>query len=89
MGTVVRPSRKGQIVKCVIPPYGYGPEECFILAEDPAGAEGDHGVRVYSVTRFLRAHAQGDIPDSDLLRLSDLLLVADDMQRWVESWNQG
>jgi hypothetical protein len=88
MGNDKKPDLKGQIVMCLIPANGYERQECFILGEDPSALEDTHEVLVFSVTKLLRANAIGSKPDADYIALSNLVVVASDLNAWVDSWNR-
>ena len=88
METMTLPSKKGQICKFISPLPDEDPNEQYILVEQPATNDADEAVQIVSVTYLQRNMNAPQFAPRNTVRKSDLTVIAEDLQSFVEGLNQ-
>ena len=80
------PTRQGQICKITNPLPDENPAEAYIITEDVSG-DGDVLLHVVSLTDLQRHISNPALTPCKAIMRSEFTLIAEDLTRFVESWN--
>lgn len=83
----VVPTKKGQIVVIANPMPDEDPTTQYMVAQDPSPYPPEKKILLYSITEILRAQHRGGIPFGTSVEIRDLHVIGEDLQSWVEGWN--
>lgn len=87
MNTSLNPTRPGQICKIVSAVPDSEPEEVYIVAEDPAGFEDADEILVVALGELQRNIKSPENAARESVRKDELIVVGEDLESWVASWN--
>ena len=82
------PTMQGQIVKITNPLPDENPTETYIITEDISVYPDDATIYVVSITDLLRNVANPALAPRKAIKKSELLVVADGLTSYVQSWNK-
>jgi len=83
----ILPTKQGQIVVIANPLPDEDPNEQYLVAEDPSPYGVDKKILLYSITEIQRSQAKGGIPFGTSVQIGDLHVIGENLEAWVESWN--
>ena len=82
------PTKQGQVCKITNTYPDENPEEAYLILEDLASYPDDAIIYVVSITDLQRNIANPASSPRKAVTKSELTLVAEDLTRYVESWNK-
>jgi len=88
MNSTLMPSIPGQICKIVSGVADMEEEEVYIVTDDPAEFEADDEILVVSLTSLQRNIGDPDLAERLPVRKDELVVVANDLTSYVNSWNK-
>lgn len=84
----MKPSRQGQIVKLTHPATDENPLETYLILEDLDKYSDDDIIYIVSITDLQRNIHNPTAAPRKAVTKSELTVVAEDLQSYVESWNR-
>ncbi len=84
----IRPSKQGQICKIVKTSGDEDPMETYLILEDLDKYSDDDIIYVVSITDLQRNIHNPSASPRKAVTKSELTVVAEDLQSYVESWNK-
>ena len=82
------PSKQGQIVKLTSPMPDENPAETYLILEDLSSYSDDAIIYVVSITDLQRNISNPSLSPRKAVTKSELILIAEDLTSYVESWNK-
>jgi hypothetical protein len=82
------PSIPGQICKIVSAIPDMEEEEVYIVTEDPAEFDEEDNILVVSLKSLQRNIKQPELAEKISVKKNELVVVANDLNSYVNSWNQ-
>ena len=83
------PTKQGQICKIVNPHPNENPAETYLILEDLTYYSDSEIIYVVSITELQRNISNPTAAPRKAVMKSELMVVADDLLSYVESWNKG
>ena len=87
METLLYPTRPGQICKIVSVVPDMEPDRVYIVAEDPAAFNDDDEVLLVDLKELQRNVRNPDQAERIAVRKDELLVVGEDLESYIKSWN--
>ncbi|HWZ15435.1 MAG TPA: hypothetical protein VNW95_09375 [Mucilaginibacter sp.] len=87
MDNLLMPIRPGQICKVISAIPDMEPEEVFIITEDPADFGPEDDILVVSLTELQRKIRHPENAERIAVPKNELVVVGDDLESYVQSWN--
>jgi hypothetical protein len=88
MNSILMPSIPGQICKIVSAIPDMEEEEVYIVTEDPAEFDEEDNILVVSLKSLQRNIKQPELAEKISVKKNELVVVANDLNSYVNSWNQ-
>lgn len=88
MNSILMPSIPGQICKIVSAIPDMEEEEVYIVTEDPAEFDEEDDILVVSLKSLQRNIKQPELAEKISVKKNELVVVANDLNSYVNSWNQ-
>ena len=88
MDSQTLPTKQGQICKLVKPYPDENPAETYIVLEDLTEYADNAIIYVVSITDLQRNASNPTLSPRKAVSKSELTVVAEDLTRYVESWNK-
>ena len=82
------PTTQGQIVKIINPLPDENHAETYLILEDLTDYSNDTVIYVVSLTDLQRNISNPMLAPRKAIKKSELILVAEDLTSYVETWNQ-
>ena len=87
MNSTLMPSKPGQLCKIVSDVADLEQEEVYIVAEDPAGFDGDEDVLVVNLKDLQRNIKNPENAERLQVPKDELVVIAEDLESYIKSWN--
>jgi|GEM_PF-1572139 len=88
MNPSMKPSRPGQICKIVSDIPDMESDQIYIVAEDPADFDADDEILVVNLKELQRNVKNPGAAARESVRKDELVVISDDLESYVRSWNE-
>lgn len=88
MNSMLMPTRAGQICKIISDIADLEPEEVFIVTEDPGQFDKDDDILVVALKELQRNIKDPNAAEKTPVRKKTLVVVAEDLAAYIQSWNE-
>ena len=87
MDISITPTRPGQICKIVSNIPDMESDQVYIVAEDPAGFADDDEILVVNLRELQRNAKNPDVATRESVRKDELVVISEDLENYIKSWN--
>ncbi len=87
MKAQIIPTKIGQIVRVFNPLLGEDTMTDYLLAVEPNPNDPYEQIKAFKISEILRKTAEGGAPAPDYISKQELTVIAENIEIWVDSWN--